>query len=300
MLSVGSSPDKTSANGDPAGHLACLLGSPLEIVDHLLPDNGLYKADQDGWTVLHCASNQGHLHLVKYLIEKRFMNVNFKDTKTKLTCLQLAAINDRPAVIEYLLNFNTSSAIRQKSDNIYGIQQRPTTAGASKLCVENLELFNIHNERTVQSQLGSYLSDPVNNTINSIYSSNTKPLTSHNKNTSTPKKSNLKRKQQSVISAHKASNENSSLFFSSLKPLQEKGKLEPFTVYKEHLTRYKVEPMSVYKHPNINIKSCNDEGHNGNINIKIIVDFFISKSNFCIKYFIWRVFMDAMNQSNCF
>lgn len=269
LLSVGASPEKTSANGDPAAHLACLLGSPLEIIDHLLPDNSLYKADQDGWTVLHCASNQGHLHLVKYLIEQRFMNVNYKDTKTKLTCLQLAAINDQPEIIEYLLNFNTSSAIKQKKENVYGIQQRPTTAETSKLCVENLELFNIHNERTVQSQLGSYLSDPINNKINSIYSSNTKPLTSNN-NKQIPKKSNLKRKQQSVISAHQASNKNSdSLFCSSFKPLKAKDILEPFTVYKEHLARYKVEPVSVYKHQNINIKSCNEEGHNGNIFTKL-------------------------------
>ena len=260
-MSIGSSREKTSAKGDPAAHLACLLGSPLEMVEYLLANDDLYKADQDGWTVLHCASNQGHLHLVKYLIEKRFMNVNSKDAKTKLTCLQLAAINDRPEIIEYLLGFSTSSATRERMKNTDGTLQRPVTVGTSKLCPENLELFNAQNEKDVNRQLEIYLSNPFSNKPPSIYSSNNKPVSNK-----LPRKNNLKRKpQNSVISAQLDSNENSdsSNKLSYLKTFPKKTLLEPAIVYKDQLSRYKAEPQSVYKHQTINLKSCNDEGHNG-------------------------------------
>lgn len=85
LISRGSCLNKTTSVGDPAAHLACLLGVSLELIDYLLSfethSNGLYKVDQEGWTVLHCASNQGHLEIVKYLIEKKFMNPNVKDAK---------------------------------------------------------------------------------------------------------------------------------------------------------------------------------------------------------------------------
>ena len=61
LLSIGSNIDVTSAKGGPASHVACLIGSTIEIVEYLLSfSSDLYKVDEDGWNVLHCASNQGN------------------------------------------------------------------------------------------------------------------------------------------------------------------------------------------------------------------------------------------------
>lgn len=86
LVEAGSPLDRTTNSGDPAPHLACLLGVSLALIDYLLSlesgdPKALYKTDQEGWTILHCASNEGHLDVVKYLIEKRFMNPNVKDSK---------------------------------------------------------------------------------------------------------------------------------------------------------------------------------------------------------------------------
>lgn len=86
LVAAGSPLDRTTGSGDPAAHLACLLGVSLNLIDFLISlesgdPRAIYKTDQEGWTVLHCASNEGHLDVVKYLIEKKFMNPNVKETK---------------------------------------------------------------------------------------------------------------------------------------------------------------------------------------------------------------------------
>jgi ankyrin repeat protein len=63
LVEKGSTLKKTTTIGDPAPHLACLLGVSIELLDYLLSfdkDNvNLYNTDQEGWTILHCACNQG-------------------------------------------------------------------------------------------------------------------------------------------------------------------------------------------------------------------------------------------------
>lgn len=86
LIAAGSPLDRTTGAGDPASHLACLLGVSLPLIDFLLTlesgdPHAIYKTDQEGWTVLHCASNEGHLDVVKYLIEKKCMNPNVKEKK---------------------------------------------------------------------------------------------------------------------------------------------------------------------------------------------------------------------------
>ena len=86
LVQRGASLQRTTSMGDPAPHLACLLGVSVELLDYLLSFNSsqfdLYATDQEGWTILHCACNQGHLELVKYLLEERHMNPNIKGMYT--------------------------------------------------------------------------------------------------------------------------------------------------------------------------------------------------------------------------
>ncbi|CAF0761556.1 unnamed protein product [Brachionus calyciflorus] len=116
LLMKGSSLNKTTKSGDPAIHLACLLGADLELVEFFLNQNeDLYKIDQEGWCALHCACNQGHLEIVRYLIEKKFMNPNVKDAKTSYTGIQLAAINGRIEIVDYLLSFQSLASVKKKT-----------------------------------------------------------------------------------------------------------------------------------------------------------------------------------------
>ena len=115
LVGKGSSLTKTTAIGDPASHLACLLGVSLELLDYLLSLNtsqlNLYVNDQEGWTILHCACNQGHLNIVKYLLEEKHMNPNVKDGKNRYTGLQLAAMNDHIDVVQYFLAFTSLARV---------------------------------------------------------------------------------------------------------------------------------------------------------------------------------------------
>lgn len=156
LLKIGSSFQKTTKQGDPAAHLACLIGCSTEMIDYLLSFNkDIYACDQDGWTVLHCACNQGHLHLVEYLIEKKFMNMNCKDSVTKLTGLQLAAIHDRFNIISYLLNFNSSSVVKNtlNDENIFTSNRPKSSKIVSKLCAQNLETLNENLTKNAYKQL---------------------------------------------------------------------------------------------------------------------------------------------------
>ena len=52
----------------PVNYLVDYLLNCLQ-VDSLIGKNetsALYKQDQEGWTVLHCACNQGNLNIVKH------------------------------------------------------------------------------------------------------------------------------------------------------------------------------------------------------------------------------------------
>ena len=98
----------------------------------------------------------GHLHLVKYLIEARHMNINVQDGKTKFTGLQLATVNDRFQVIAYLLSFYSLSLIKQNDRS----QLNPSRVSSAKclteqsplkLCEQNLKsLENYLSEKFVQ------------------------------------------------------------------------------------------------------------------------------------------------------
>ena len=113
LLLKGTTLDKTTKSGDPALHLACLLGASLSLIEFLTSrTDNLYQIDQEGWCPLHCACNQGHLEIVKYLIEKKFMNPNIKDTKSSYTGIQLATMNGQSHVVDYLLTFQSLAGVK--------------------------------------------------------------------------------------------------------------------------------------------------------------------------------------------
>lgn len=116
LLQKGSTLDKTTKLGDPALHLSCLLGTSLDLIEFLISQSDdLYKTDQEGWCILHCACNQGHVDIVKYLVEKKFMNPNVKDAKTSYTGIQLAAINGKWEVVEYFLSFPSVASVKKNT-----------------------------------------------------------------------------------------------------------------------------------------------------------------------------------------
>lgn len=115
LLLKGANFARTTKSGDPALHLACLLGASISLIEFLVSKtDNLYQSDQEGWCPLHCACNQGHLEIVKYLIEKKYMNPNVKDTKTSFTGIQLAAMNGQTHVVDYLLTFQSLAGVKDK------------------------------------------------------------------------------------------------------------------------------------------------------------------------------------------
>ena len=106
LIQSGASVTSTTKAGDPATHLNALIGGNIEILEYLLSfSNNIYDVDQEGWTIFHCACNEGHLYLVKYLIKKKLMNANFKDLKRQNTGLHLAITNNHINIVKYLLDF---------------------------------------------------------------------------------------------------------------------------------------------------------------------------------------------------
>lgn len=115
LISYGADLKQTTKLGDPAAHLASLIGAGVHILEYLLsfasssstsPQNNLYDYDQEGWTIFHCACNQGNLHIIKYLIKKKSIDFNVKDNKCQFTGLHLAIRNNHMHVVNYLMNFS--------------------------------------------------------------------------------------------------------------------------------------------------------------------------------------------------
>ena len=69
--------DDEDASKRTALHLAARNGH-LEVVKYLLEKGGaeVNEEDNDGWTALHLAARYGHLEVVKYLLEKGGTEVN--------------------------------------------------------------------------------------------------------------------------------------------------------------------------------------------------------------------------------
>ncbi|CAG8502147.1 2563_t:CDS:2 [Dentiscutata erythropus] len=76
----------------------------VSIVAWLIKNSAnIEQQDNDGWTALHNASSQGHLLIVKYLIENADANVDVKSNKGH-TPLMNAASKGHLSVVKYLLN----------------------------------------------------------------------------------------------------------------------------------------------------------------------------------------------------
>jgi ankyrin repeat protein len=169
LLKMGSTPDKTTINGDPALHLACLTGSSLQTIEYLISLNDdayLNQIDQEGWTILHCACNQGHLNIVKYLIEVKHMNPNVKDSKNRFTGLQLATINNRLDIIEYFLSFHTLSsiAIRQnKSASTMNTISQDTNGNTNAPKIDLPKDLKANTGSNILNNALNYSSNPNNN-----------------------------------------------------------------------------------------------------------------------------------------
>lgn len=174
LLLKGTTLDKTTKSGDPALHLACLLGASISLIEFLVSrTDNLYQSDQEGWCPLHCACNQGHLDIVKYLIEKKFMNPNVKDTKSSYTGIQLAAMNGQSHVVDYLLTFQSLTGVKN------GILNEKTNLPSfPKASNKNLKIVDDSNKKFKNKERISlepkflYSSDNKKNIVNKFMYNN--------------------------------------------------------------------------------------------------------------------------------
>lgn len=169
LINKGAPVDKTTVAGDPAVHLACLLGVSIELINFLITMeeaydkvSNIYKTDQEGWTVLHCACNQGHLEVVRYLLEQKHMNPNYKDGKNRYTGLQLATINNRINIVEYFLSFPSIKSVGRGTTPKPPVIVAPTNTNEPETNQNN-------SDKTSLNQL-NLTSAKLNNSIGSITS----------------------------------------------------------------------------------------------------------------------------------
>lgn len=91
-------------------------GDVLAVKKILKADKSLFKAkNEQGRTILHIASNEGHLELVKFFLKKG-MDVNLKEKSYSLTPLHLAARQGRIEVVKYLLKNGAELYAREKDN----------------------------------------------------------------------------------------------------------------------------------------------------------------------------------------
>jgi 26S proteasome non-ATPase regulatory subunit 10 len=120
LVHYGANLNQTTRLGDPAVHVATLIGSNLTILDYLIELlASQYEVDQEGWTVFHCACNQAHIHIVKYLLTKKYFDINYRDRKSQNTGLHLAAQNNNLSVIKFLLTFSITKHGASSMDHAY-------------------------------------------------------------------------------------------------------------------------------------------------------------------------------------
>lgn len=266
LIDKGCSLAKTTSAGDPATHLACLLGVSIELIEFLLSYDtqiSLYKNDQEGWTLLHCACNQGHLDIVKYLLEKKHMNPNVKDGKNRFTGIQLAAMNNRIEVVEYFLSFLSLASIGKKEEI-----KKPTPSESklsSRLATtSNTNFLGSKGISGEQSISGSVSKIKPNLSKASFGSNNlslsrklsiqsSKPSTSQYKSRKS-KLNAISLSQISVISENVNNDQN-------LNKIRPKISIESMNVYSAE-NKSKSEAVNVYKNFIIDLNSQNSEGQN--------------------------------------
>ena len=67
---------------------ACVVGGHLTVVEYLAPkmEGHLFDADDDGYTALHCAAQEGQLPMVEYLVRSCGFDVKARDKVGTCLC----------------------------------------------------------------------------------------------------------------------------------------------------------------------------------------------------------------------
>lgn len=265
LISIGASLNKTSSLGDPAPHLACLVGCSTELVDYLLnclqvdsligknETSALYKQDQEGWTVLHCACNQGNLNIVKHLIEKKFININIKDSKKNYTGLQLAIANNRLDLVDYFLTYEPMSFIKKnQAETIFNtnIHRAPKSAVNNKPKIELPIEIKEHllMKRRSSSAVANSISDKQRRSIISI------DLKIKKENKSQKQQQNSRRVSNEIVTEI--------IEVPKAKLVRPKTCVEPISFY-PIVDTFRVESFQFYNNQILDLNSLNNDGHNG-------------------------------------
>jgi len=234
----------------------------------------LYIRDQEGWTVLHCACNQGNLNIVKHLVEKKYMNINVKDIKKNYTGLQLAIVNNRIEVIEYLLSFESMSFLKKNAnETIFNSNiKRPCKSAMPIISTEALVHQPVQvgeipaaevaqeDQLTKRRSSSAISSSNRDKRQNSIVSLETKPIKKENKSY----QSCLNLNQESYDLLEEVSNEHPPpKILNNAKPVRARTCVEPMSYY-PIAEMFKTEPARYSNFQIVDIHSLNNDGHNGN------------------------------------
>lgn len=74
------------------------------------------KIDKRGQSIIHCASKDGHVEIVKYLLDTCLnqLNLDAQDGRKLQTALHLATINSNSEIVNRLLECGASIKIKDK------------------------------------------------------------------------------------------------------------------------------------------------------------------------------------------
>ena len=240
LINLGASLCQTTSAGDPAPHLACLLGVSVEVIAYLIDFDAkkfLTLYDQEGWSILHCACNQGHLEIVKYLIEVYFINPNLKD-KNSHTGLQLAVVNNHLNIVKYFLTFDAVSSV--KIANV-------------------LKSLGSNKDTSISSNFSMNMSSmamrPIENNL----------LDTNSRRSNSAFGSICLRISEKPMMSVKSSNENDQINQSKYGTLdRNKNFLEPIVLY-SNLKKNASEQVRVYGKKLIDLNNKNNLGQNGKV-----------------------------------
>ncbi|CAG8567763.1 11687_t:CDS:2, partial [Dentiscutata heterogama] len=144
----------------------------VSIVAWLLMNSAnVEQKDNDGWTALHNASSQGHIMIVRYLLENTSANVDVKSNKGH-TPLMNAASKGHISVVKYLLNRANANPFVKNciGESAYDIAAASQKAYICEL-LEKAEREWWKNKRLLQSTTSPYdlMNLPATNQPYDIY-----------------------------------------------------------------------------------------------------------------------------------
>ena len=203
------------------------------------------------------------------------MNINVKDTKKNYTGLQLAVVNNRIEIIDYLLSFESMSFLKKNANETIfntNVKSRPCksampiiTTAAAPQSVQTIEVPAIEvtqDDQLTKRRSSSAISSSVRDKRqNSIVSLEAKQLKKENK--SMQSWSNLNQESSYDILEEAINAEQSPpKIFNVARPTRPRTCAEPLSYYPV-AEMFKTDSARISNFQIVDIHSLNNDGHNG-------------------------------------